>query len=201
MTLLTRTLHKQNMLLAEKLKNWLNSKKPNPHRKRIAQIIESLNALRLPRKKLRSVKPGTFGLPDGAEFETLPYGQIRPIFKTLSAIKWFLDLEALKGVFRDCGMHPQLVGETTNGWKLEWRPQSDFARYLYPVIRLAEYGQIIRVRRCLVCKKWFVATRRLDQSCCKLACQKKRYDHSPEGKRVKREYMKVYMARRRKEGK
>jgi hypothetical protein len=80
---------------------------------------------------------------------------------------------------------------------LELLPRSGFGHYyaraLLAAVRLAEAGEIWRLRRCEHpnCPKWYFA-RRHDQHACSDSCRIGLYYRTPEGKKARAEYMRKH---------
>lgn len=207
---LTDISHGWSIYLAKALIEWLNAKKPNEHREQIAGIIQTLNSLRPPRKRFEVVKGNErkairVGVPEGAELERLPDDKFRFSYSlsTTKGMDWFSTLHNLNEGYRDCRPYPQFLYPVGEGWKVDWKSDSDLVAHRFVIVLLARDGVLRRVRCCLVsdCRKWFFAKRRRDQKCCSESCRKKKYGSSPKGKAHKRKYMRGYMAAKRKEGK
>lgn len=81
---------------------------------------------------------------------------------------------------------------------IRWDARSAVGEYAHIAIRLAEFGHLWRVRQCMYCDKWFVAERKKKRFCSD-ACVKLDWQGSETGKMSRREYMRKYMQKYRRE--
>lgn len=201
-------LSRERDALGKRLAEWLNSKKPDACREVVAVTVEALNSLHTPRRNVAVVKSRggqavRVGLPSGARVEKLSRGKFRRVYDSPRAMEWFFDLAVVNSRFsKDCQVHPEFAWPASaadgDAWTVKWIPETELGARLHLVAKLAELGGVSRVRRCVVCKKWYYAGRRLDQACCSRACGKRHYiDSRPEAREAQRKYMREYMRKRR----
>jgi len=91
-----------------------------------------------------------------------------------------------------------------NGWQFTWEPletltpaAEKLASYLAGIQALGAAGLLSFIRKCLLCGRWYVAVKEVQQRFCTPACRKKHYLTTEEGRRKRAAYMRRSRANER----
>lgn len=90
-------------------------------------------------------------------------------------------------------------GQGPSKWYARWKGDPKWEKHLRMnasealelILKLTEAGDLIRLRRCLQCKEWFLARFR-HQKFCSVKCQQKSFTNTEAWKKHRRVYMRKY---------
>ncbi len=184
--------------MAEPLVGWLNKRRKTTNEAKIVQLFERIQ------KFTRSSIPfpgSSIWLTDmdriefqGREFES-------PALIAQIAKKGKLptrpepELVRINKKLRRYKVNPSLIFQIEDRWRVTWESPSRGSELVDLIVRLAQKGLLLRIRRCGECEKWFFA-RFNHQTFCSRKCRQRNFRESEKGRQQRREYMRNYMRER-----
>ncbi len=100
--------------------------------------------------------------------------------------------EAINQKLKRYKVCPLLSWQIEDSLLVTWESDNSAATMVDTVVRLAQFGHLLRIRRCKECEKWFFA-RFNHQLFCSKKCRQKDFGQSEKVKQRRADYMRDYM--------
>ena len=105
-------------------------------------------------------------------------------------------LKAINQKLKRYKVYPRLFVQIEEALLVNWESANSAATMVNMIVRLAQAGYLLRVRRCKECEKWFFA-RFNHQLFCSQKCRQKDFNQSEKGRQHRADYMRDYMRKYR----
>ena len=176
------------------LVDWLNKKRTDPKRKEVLGVLDRIQAM------MRTAIPteARFRITREGQFERrgrlfVPPGtRERITYKRGHYHMPYPEREAINQKLKRYKVYPVLFMQIEEALIVTWESANRAATMVDLIVRLAQAGYVLRVRRCKECEKWFFA-RFNHQLFCSQKCRQKDFRQSEKGKQRRADYMRNYM--------